>query len=278
MRSALRGILAVIASASLLLTAVGCPFGGSPLPNANTLTLRLDPSLAGEDADAPLVSAIENAELLSSTGGVVQTATISGGTAVFSIGTLIAGRDYFIRINSLADALVPTRLDTTTGAVEQSISPSLQTSVVGPANEPTYRVRTFLQPHKGIVRYSNGLELVPRQTAYAVLTRTTPPSLSIRVLGTGEEVNSFSPTVTTHPGIGPSLQPFDTFTLDLLSTAHHGAVYGGDDTRCSACHGNLDVKVLTFGTITPLSANGGWCFRCHYGKLGDELGFVDPLQ
>ncbi len=57
----------------------------------------------------------------------------------------------------------------------------------------------------------------------------------------------------------------------MLCEGSHGNDYGGNDSKCSTCHGNLDTKPSKFSEIT---VNNGFCFRCHYGKGGSEKGFV----
>jgi hypothetical protein len=100
------------------------------------------------------------------------------------------------------------------------------------------------------------------------------PSFQVITLGSsragrGQSINSFTPTASTHPSTSTSINP--PFSKWMFGKGSHGNDYGGDDSKCSTCHGNLDTKPSKFSEIT---VNNGFCFRCHYGKGGSDKGFV----
>jgi hypothetical protein len=264
-------------SAVLLFTVVtGCPSGTVPLPpSGGTLTLSLDSALDG--GGTVKATSITGAELLDSSGTVVVAATMSGGSAVFSLAG-VTGGEYFIRVNGLDDDLVPTHIDDPMDTITQFTGQTLRVSVIGSESDPTYRIKTFSQGQNEhpLVKYSDGTDVSPTEYVYALLSlKTTPQKLSLRSLGTGTELNSFSSTSGTHPGTGDFLQPFATWVLHVQSPLHHGDAFAGVDTNCNTCHGNLDTQAASFSGI---AVSNGWCFRCHYGDGGDEDGFVEPNQ
>jgi len=234
--------------------------------------LSLEPSLdGGGDVKAP---SITKAELLNTRGAVVKTATLNAGNAQFDLSNLKAG-DYFIRVNGLASDLVPTRIDDPTKSISQLVGKKLRVTVIGGVADPTYRLKTYSkgQQEHPVVKYSNLSNATPERYVYAVVAlKTTPQKIEIRVLGTAALLTSYSPSSPTHPGPG-SL----AFASYILGPKNHGKDenYGGTDTKCNTCHGNLDTRPAQYKSI---ATNNGWCFKCHAGKGGDPKGFVDPTQ
>ncbi len=170
---------------------------------AGTLTLHLEPSLDSK-RDIRATSITKTELLRMDYNGTVTTVTgtAAGSTALFNLSGL-ATNDYFIRVNDLADNLIPTRIDDLT----KDITNSLQ-------------------------RF--------------------------------------------HPSTMTSINP--PFSKWVFGEGSHGVDYGGNDSKCSICHGNLDTKPTNLDTnrdnFTDIPVNNGFCFRCHYGKSGTDAGFV----
>ncbi len=234
------------------------------------LTLSLQSSLdGGGDIKA---TAITKAELLGPDGAVVmKTATITGGTAQFNLSGVQAG-DYFIRVNDLADDLVPTRIDDATKDIIQSVGQKLRVAVIGSLSDPIYNIKTYSkgQGEHPVVKYSDGTNVAPERYVYAIVSlKTSPQKLEVRVLGTTRIIptaallNSYTHTASPHP-----------FATWILLQNNHGkdANYGGNDSKCNTCHGSLDMKPATYSEV---KVNNGWCYKCHYGKGGDPNGFID---
>ncbi len=78
------------------------------------------------------------------------------------------------------------------------------------------------------------------------------------------------PTIATHPSTSTSTNP--PFSTWIFSESDHADDYNGTDSKCNTCHGSLDTKPATFSLITT---SNGWCYRCHYGKIGVDAGFID---
>jgi hypothetical protein len=258
-------VLSFGAGVAGLLLSFGCP-GTTPTPQGGTLTLRLDESLdGGGDIKA---DAFTQAELLGDDGQVLTTASLAGADAQFDLTGVNAG-DYFIRVNGLGDDLVPTRIADSSVDLTQSVGKKLRASLIGDANDPTFRVKTFSkgQAEHAVVKYSNGANATPEEYAYAIASfRSDPQALEIRVLGTGAELTSYSPAAG-------SPHPFATWSLG--GTNHGKPENFPSDDSCSACHGTLDTKSAQYSGIT---VNNGWCLRCHFGKGGDPDGMVNPAQ
>ncbi len=255
-----------------LLTTALIWYGDSASAAAGTLTLTLEPSLdGGGDTKAPTIT---KAELLSTAGAAIKTATMKAGAAEFDLSNVKAG-DYFIRVNGLASDLVPTRIDDPTKSISQFVGKKLRATVVGSVADPTYRLKTYSkgQQEHAIVKYSNGTNAAPERYAYVVVSlKTTPQKIEVRTLGTAALLSSYSPAIPTHPTAGSP-----GFASWILGGKNHGKDenYGGTDAKCNTCHGNLDTRAAQYKSITN---NSGWCFRCHAGKGGDPKGFVDPAQ
>lgn len=244
------------------------------------LTLNLETSLDQEPDGDIVATSITKAELLSKDGSVVKTATISGGTAQFDLSGMVGG-DYFIRVNDLNDNLVPTRINAASKDVNQFVEQKLGFSVIGSLTDPTYRIKTFSKAQGGpaVIKYStaDGTDtapiVTPEEYAYFVVSpKATPQKIEIHVLGTAVLLNSFASATGKH------LSPYDYSYVEWQGAAgenHHGDIYGGDDTKCSGCHGNLDTHVAKHSDI---ETSNGWCFRCHNGKGGDGMGFIDPSK
>jgi hypothetical protein len=274
MRRAILPVLSAGPGAALLFTLLpGCPPPVVPPPPAGVLTLSLDPALNADDT--VIATSIRTADLLDGAGKVVVTGTPAGPSATFDVAGLAAG-DYFIRINGLVNDLVPTRIDDPAAATSQLTAQTLRASVIGDPNAPTYRIKTFSkgQGEHPIVRYSDGTNVSPFEYAYTLLAlQTSPQEFTVRVLGTGTQVSSFTSASGAHPGHGDFAQPFGTWTVDIQSPLPHGPAYAGLDANCTGCHGNLDNKPPFF---PGFSVANGFCYRCHYGKTGDSNGFIDP--
>ncbi len=109
---------------------------------------------------------------------------------------------------------------------------------------------------------------------YIVLSLKTTPSFQVTMLvstraGRGLSINDFTPTAPTHPSTLTSINP--SFSKWMFVEGSHGNDYGGNDSKCSTCHGNLDAKPSKFSEIM---VNIGFCFRCHHSKGGSNKGFV----
>ncbi len=239
---------------------------------AGILTLTLQPGLDG-DGDIKATS-ITSAELLGLDGGVIKTATLTGGKAQFDLGS-IAGGDYFIRVNNLADDLVPTRIDDPANATNQYVGQKLRAIVIGNLSDPAYTISTHSkgQGHHPVVRYADGEVEMPERYCYILIyQKTSPQKMEIRVLGTADLVTTFSPRTATHPSTPTSANP--SFSTWLIFGKSHGIDYNGTDSKCNTCHINLDTKPANFSKVT---SGNGWCYRCHYGKGGDDNGFLDTI-
>ncbi len=234
------------------------------------LTLNLQPSLDGE-GDIKATS-ITMAELLGTDGTVMVNGTVAGGIAQFDLSNVAAG-DYFIRVNNLADDLVPTRIDDPAKAINQFVGQKLRVTLIGNLTGATYQIMTFSkgQREHPVVVYTDGTNETPETYAYVILSfKTSPQKLEIRALGTATQLNSYTPASVTHPSTSTSTNP--TFSMWMLGDKNHAYDYNGTDSKCNTCHINLDTKPATFSLIT---INNGWCYRCHYGKIGIDAGFID---
>ncbi|VVB94327.1 Uncharacterised protein [uncultured archaeon] len=246
---------------------------GSTVVQAATggkLMLSLQPGLDGE-GDVKATS-ITKAELTSPDGIVMINGDVSGGTVQFNLSGIDAG-DYFIRVNDLADDLVPTRIDDTATAINQFVGQKLRVTVIGNLSDPTYRIQTFSkgQGEHPVVIYSDGSNDIPEQYAYVLLSlKTSPQTLEINVLGTASQLNSYLPTAAIHPSTSTAINP--AFSDWMLGENNHAYDYNGTDSKCKSCHINLDTKPAAF---TQITTSNGWCYRCHYGKAGVDNGFID---
>lgn len=228
-------------------------------PAGPSLTLSLDASLNG--SSTAKITEITSAELLTTAGITARTATISGGAAAFSLSGLSTGT-YFIRVNNLADDLVPCYIASTASNINQFVGRGLDQSVIGTIASPTYRFKTFSkgQGYTPVSKYSNGTSATPERYGYAMLTFSTQ-TMESRVLGTGA-------LLTSHRNNNHS------FSTWLVGSNNHGIRYN-NGSNCSGCHGNLDSHPANAGNI---GESNGWCFKCHYGKTGSGRGLVDPTQ
>ncbi len=212
-----------------------------------------------------------------------KTATIINGTAQFNLSAADAG-DRFIRINDLNDNLIPTRIDDPTKGIAQFVGQNLRESVIGNLSDPTYRIKTFPSGQGNpIVRCTDGTG-VGFDSLYVILSlKTNPQKLEINglsnsltsgniVIISAESVTNFTPTAPTHPSTSTSINP--PFSKWVFGKGSHGDDYGGNDSKCSTCHGNLDAEPASFSEIT---INKGFCFRCHYGKGGTDAGFAGQI-
>jgi len=226
------------------------------------LTLSLDAGLNGSGTSK--VINITKGELLNTSGSVVANAALNAGTAQFDLTGLTAG-NYFIRVNDLANDLVPTRLDSVSTNVSQYMGSQLNISVIGTLADPTYKFTTYSpgQSWPAVVKYTTGAAATPTRYAYAWLyLKTSPQKIETRVLGTGT-------LLATHLAGG-----YHNFPTWMLGSNNHGVKYV-TGTNCTGCHGNLDTKPASYGSI---GESNGWCFQCHYGKTGSSNGMLDPAQ
>lgn len=223
--------------------------------NGPKLTLSLDTSL--NSGGTSKATAITKAELLDTGGAVAATATIGGGAAQFPLTGLAAGT-YFIRVNDLADNLLPTRLDNPAAGVTQFVGNQLNLSVIGTLADPTYKIKVFPkgQGAHTVIGYSGA---ATASYSYVILLmKASPQQVESRVLGTGA-------LLTTHTHANHN---FSTF---IIGSANHGAKTGS----CSGCHGSLSAKPATYASIIQ---EDGWCYKCHYGPTGPAAGMVDPAK
>jgi len=226
------------------------------------LMLNLDASLNGSGTSK--VTDITKGELLNTSGAVVADATINAGAVQFDLTGLTAG-NYFIRLNDLANDLVPTRLDNVSANLSQFVGSQLNISVIGALADPTYKFTTYSpgQSWPAVVKYSTGAAATPTRHAYAWLyLKTNPQKIETRVLGTGA-------LLATHSAGG-----YHTFPTWMVGSNNHGVRYASGSS-CTGCHGNLDTKPASHSSI---GESNGWCFNCHYGKTGSSNGMVDPAQ
>lgn len=266
-----------------------------------TLTASLSPSLDGKgDIRATSITkavlsspdgALPGGSFVISSGGygiiystAYKTATIINGTAQFNLSAGDAG-DRFIRINDLNDNLIPTRIDDPTKGIAQFVGQNLRESVIGNLSDPTYRIKTFPNGQGNpIVRCTDGTG-VGFDSVYIILSlKTNPQKLEINglsnsltsgniVIISAGRVTNFTPTAPTHPSTSTSINP--PFSKWVFGKGSHGDDYGGNDSKCSICHGNLDTKPVSFSEIT---INNGFCFRCHNGKDGADAGFAGQIS
>ncbi len=215
-------------------------------------------------------------------------ATITNGTARFSLRSYgYAGNPYgdagsrYIMINNLYGDLIPTLIDPTKD-IHQFVGQKLRVSVIGNLSDPTYRIETFTRgqgyDHPAVSYYDpTNPEALDGQfggNVYIISSLKTNPSFQVITLGAphlgrGLTINDFTPTAPTHPSTSTSINP--SFSKWMFGEGSHGNDYGGNDSKCTTCHGNLDTKPSKFSEIT---VSNGFCFRCHYGKGGSEKGFV----
>ena len=236
------------------------------------LMLSLQPGLDGEGIVK--ATSIISAVLSSPDGTVMINGSVSGGTAAFNLSGIDAG-DYFIKVNDLADDLVPTRIDDPTTVVNQFVGQKLRVTVIGNLSDPTYRIQTFSkgQGEHPVVMYSDGSNETPEQYAYVLLSlNSSPQEMDLNVLGTALQINSYSPTTATHPNTSTAVNP--AFSDWMLGDNGHAYDYNGTDSKCNSCHINLDTKPADFTQIKTIN---GWCYRFHYGKAGIDNGFIDAI-
>jgi protocatechuate 3,4-dioxygenase beta subunit len=242
------------------------------------LTLTLNNTMDG--TSPPLVSNITSAVLLDTSGNNVANATLPDNmTAQFNLSGISPG-DYFIEVNSLTGNHLPTRIDSNTSDINQSVGLRLRNSVIGNISNPTYRIKVYssgtppvVNSSHPVVNYATGAN----ESKYAfVIVPGNTSRIEVRVLNTSEELSNFS---TTNPNHDSLSVPFQTWILgDVRDSTgafigNHGHLGNStDNSSCIGCHANLGTKPATF---PPTSANG-WCFRCHNGPGGPGQGFVDP--
>lgn len=283
---------------------------GTGLVSAGTLTVSLQPSLDGNGTikatsitKAVLSSpdgALPDGSFGLSRGGyggkydtAYKNATIINGTAQFNLSIGDAG-DRFIRINDLNDYLIPTRIDDPTKDVHLYVGEKLRKIVIGNLSDPTYLIETFSKEQYKYnydkfteVKCTDGTG-VGFDSIYIVLPlKTKPQKLEINAVSEGllesqpgnfsgniilvsaGSIIDYTPTTPIHPSISTSINP--PFSKWVIS---HGDDYGGNDSKCSSCHGNLDTKPSSYSEVAN---NKSFCFRCHFGKSGTEAGFAGQV-
>jgi hypothetical protein len=228
-------------------------------------------------------------EVVKSLNRPFNSATITNGTARFSLRSYgYAGNPFgdagnrYIMINNLWGDLIPTRIDDPMKDIHQFVGEKLRVSVIGNLSDPTYRIETFTisqgYNHTTVSypdgNYSPDVLGMFYGDVYTVLSLKTNPSFQVITLGAprlGREqgIIYYTPAAPTHPSTSTSINP--SFSKWMFGEGSHGVDYGGNDSKCNTCHGNLDMKPAKFSEIT---VNNGFCFRCHYGKGGAEKGFV----
>ncbi|MBI1827272.1 MAG: hypothetical protein HY287_03720 [Planctomycetes bacterium] len=256
----------------MLLGLVGCLV--TTTPTSATLTLQLASSLDG-DGDIKVTS-FTQAVLIDTSGKMVKTGTVAGNLVSIDLSGLAAG-DFSIELNGDGDDLLPTRIDDPTQSNTQFVGQKLRASAIGSLEDPSYRIATHPkgQGEHAVVKYSDGSNVTPERYAYAIVAaRADRPITEIRVLGTDELLSSFTASRAFHPAFQIA-QPMSTWVLNTPPNSFHCDVYGGDETRCTLCHPNLNSKPQQHSEVSPTN---GLCFQCHYGKGGSEMGFVDPNQ
>lgn len=241
-------------------------------PTGGKLTLSLDVTIDGDDGTVKATS-ITSAILLNTAGSAIASATISGGTAVFSLAGVAAG-DYFINVNADADDLVPTRIDDPSIDVDQRVGQKLRSSFIGSLNSPVYRINTYSagQGQVPAVKFSDGTSIVGEQP-YVIATLDTP-KVEFRVLGTAYLMSFTALSMMNHPSNG---EAFDDWMLMTMGMDHHGDVFNSDGgvNQCGFCHQNVTNKPAVYSSINPAD---GWCYRCHNGTDGAGAGFLDSTK
>lgn len=268
---------------------VMCLILGTGLVSAGTLTVSLEPSFNSK-GDIKATS-ITDAKLCDFQGicvlnGVTyKAATIINGTAQFNLSDRDAGaRLIWIKtnLNPTHTDVIPTRIDDPTKDINQFLGHNLTVSVIGNLSDPVYRIKTFTigQGYDNpTVNYYNPTDVgalnIFSGDVYAILSlKINPQKFEVITLGSqragrGMRIIDYAPTSPTHPNTSTSINP--SFSKWMFGEGNHGNDYGGNDSKCSTCHGNLDTKLSKFSEIT---VDNGFCFRCHYGKGGPDKGFV----
>ncbi len=269
-----------------------CLILGTSLAAAGTLTLTLEPSLDGKGdikatsiTQALLSTYYEEMMICRynttynnySNCTPYKAATITNGTAQFNLSERDAGNRY-IMINNFSGDIIPTRIDDPTKDIHQFVGKKLRVSIIGNFSDPTYQIETFAAGqdyNREQVSYSDGTRF--GENVYIILSlKTNPQRFQVITLGTPiveqeREINNYMPTAPTHPSTSTSTNP--SFSKWMFGEGSHGVDYGGNDSKCSNCHGNLDTKPAKLSEIT---VNNGFCFKCHYGKVGTDAGFTVP--
>jgi predicted CXXCH cytochrome family protein len=175
------------------------------------------------------------------------------------VSTLLKGH-YFIRVNSLPNDLVPTKLDNPLAATNQFVGKTLRTSVIGTLAAPKYKFVTYSlgQAQHTVVGYTNGLTATPIRYGYALLYSSLK-KLETRVMGTAALLASVP------------LGHHSTATWVVGPTNHGKSI----NSSCTDCHGSATSKPATYASI---NSGDGWCYKCHYGSAGVSSGLVDPKK
>ncbi len=234
------------------------------------LTVALQPNLDRNIS----VASIAKAELfpVSSPDTAYKFANISGGEAKFNLSPGDTGY-FLIRINNLSSYIL-TCIDDPTKNINQSVGQELEISVIGNLSDPDYLTKCYKTQGTYSMHWFNG-GLVPISTDYAcVLFSSKNSSLKFYVVTTryvwiiDTPIDyTQTPIKPAHPNISKASFPKWVF--------NHGYDYGGEDSRCNTCHGNLDSKPESIDSVT---INSGFCFGCHYGKEGIKEGVLSTIS
>jgi hypothetical protein len=251
---------------------------GSGLAVAGTLTVSLEHST------------ITKAELISSLNFPAEnkTAAIINGKAQFNLNANDTG-DRFIIINDLINDPIPTRIGDPTKDINQFVGENLQVSVIGNLSDPAYQIKML--PGVNTFWCSDGSSVTSAGRGpgfpypYIIQSlKTEPQKLEIKMLLFGDlslgslpsinNITEYAPSESTHPSTSTSFNP--PFSEWVFS---HGVDYGGDDSKCNSCHGNLNtipanLNMRKRDNFIEIPVDKGFCYRCHYGKSGTGAGLV----
>ncbi len=244
---------------------------GIGLASAGTLTVSLSPSL---DSKGDIIKAISitKAELVEANVFVTDPTAVptyagtvkSDSSVQFDLSGIAPG-DYFIRLNNRSDNTFPTRIDDPTKNINQFVGRTLRISVIGNLSNPVYIFKTYLNG-LGPVNCSDGYQ-VSQNSYIQIALKNNPQKLEVHefnivqhkdLYGIGARtLLDYTQTIPYHPSTPTSSSsPFSKWVFS------HGSDYGGNDSKCSSCHGNLSTKPASFSEIT---VNNGFCYRCHSG-------------
>lgn len=254
------------AGSSAMAPSVVVPTGNTQVVTESAITavpvLNLSLSTSLNGTGVVKATTLTKGELINTAGVRVAMATIAAGKASFPLTGVTAGH-YYIRVNSLNQDLVPTRITNPAITLNQFVGTTLRTTVLGTLASPNVKMTTFTlgQSQHAVVAYTTGAAQ-PRY-AYSILyLKTNPLQFQVRVLGKGTLLATLS------AGGGPH-----TFATWLMGPTSHGT---GGTSGCTGCHGNMSTKPATYAAC---NADNGWCYKCHYGPTGAGVaGMVDPTH
>src|SRR5450759_3690108 len=256
--------------------------GLMPTAMAANLTLVLNNTIDG--TSTPLINNATNitsATLLDINGNPQGTATLGANnmTAMFDMSAGVNPGHYFIEVNNIAGALVPTRIDSNASDITQTVGRRLRNSYIGDASSPDYRIKSYpsaISSSHPVVNFASGAN--ESKNAFVIVPGASN-MIEVRVLNTDELLSNFSSSSgNLHDSTATS---FQTWILGDTPGAVAGTFTGNnghlgnatDNSSCIGCHTNLGTKPATFSAI---ATTNGWCFRCHNGPGGPSQGFIDP--